>query len=58
MNFGNQDFGCDEATSLQIIHSYLDAGHNFVELNPFVRPAHIFRIQHRIRDETDYEQWT
>jgi starch synthase (maltosyl-transferring) len=31
---------------------------NYVELNPFVRPAHIFRIQHRIRDETDYEQWT
>ena len=31
MNFGNQDFGCDEATSLQIIHSYLDAGHNFID---------------------------
>jgi aryl-alcohol dehydrogenase-like predicted oxidoreductase len=31
MNFGNQDFGCDEATSLQIIHAYLDAGHNFID---------------------------
>jgi starch synthase (maltosyl-transferring) len=31
---------------------------NYVELNPFVRPAHIFRVQHRIRDETDFEQWT
>ncbi|HEY8765938.1 MAG TPA: aldo/keto reductase [Dehalococcoidia bacterium] len=31
MNFGNQDFGCDEATSLQIIHAYLDTGHNFID---------------------------
>jgi starch synthase (maltosyl-transferring) len=31
---------------------------NYVELNPFVRPAHIFRIQHRIRDETDFDQWS
>jgi starch synthase (maltosyl-transferring) len=31
---------------------------NYVELNPFVQPAHIFRIQHRIRDETDFDQWS
>ena len=31
---------------------------NYVELNPFVQPAHIFRIQHRIRDERDFDQWS
>jgi aryl-alcohol dehydrogenase-like predicted oxidoreductase len=31
MNFGNSDFGCDEATSLDIIAAYLDAGHNFID---------------------------
>ena len=31
MNFGNDRFGCDEATSIGIIHAYLDAGHNFID---------------------------
>ncbi len=31
MNFGNDQFGCDEATSVGIIHAYLDAGHNFID---------------------------
>ncbi|MCH7810938.1 MAG: aldo/keto reductase [Chloroflexi bacterium] len=31
MNFGNDEFGCDESTSLEIIGSYLDAGHNFID---------------------------
>ena len=31
---------------------------NYVELNPFVQPAHVFRVQHRIRDETDFDQWS
>ncbi len=31
MNFGNERFGCDEETSLEIIHAYLDAGHNFID---------------------------
>ena len=31
MNFGNDQFGCDEKTSTAIIHAYLDAGHNFVD---------------------------
>ena len=31
MNFGNSTFGCDEATSIAIIHGYLDAGHNFID---------------------------
>ncbi|MDQ6919481.1 MAG: alpha-1,4-glucan--maltose-1-phosphate maltosyltransferase [Candidatus Dormibacteraeota bacterium] len=30
---------------------------NYVELNPYVQPAHIFRVQHRIRDERDFDQW-
>jgi aryl-alcohol dehydrogenase-like predicted oxidoreductase len=31
MNFGNDAFGCDEKTSTQIIHAYLDGGHNFID---------------------------
>lgn len=31
MNFGNSDFGCDEAASIEIIHAYLDRGHNFID---------------------------
>ena len=31
MNFGNEQFGCDEETSKGIIHAYLDAGHNFID---------------------------
>ena len=31
MNFGNEQWGCDEATSAKIIDAYLGAGHNFVD---------------------------
>jgi aryl-alcohol dehydrogenase-like predicted oxidoreductase len=31
MNFGNEQFGCDEATSIGIIEAYLGAGHNFID---------------------------
>ena len=31
MNFGNEQFGCDEETSSGIIRAYLDAGHNFID---------------------------
>lgn len=31
MNFGNEQFGCDEAASIAITHAYLDAGHNFID---------------------------
>ena len=31
MNFGNENFGCDENTSIGIIRAYLDAGHNFID---------------------------
>ena len=31
MNFGNEQFGCDEKTSIEVIHAYLDAGHNFID---------------------------
>ncbi len=31
MNFGNDQFGCDEKSSIAIIHAYLDAGHNFID---------------------------
>ena len=31
MNFGNDQFGCDEKSSIAVIHAYLDAGHNFID---------------------------
>jgi aryl-alcohol dehydrogenase-like predicted oxidoreductase len=31
MNFGNEQFGCDEQTSIGIINAYFDAGHNFID---------------------------
>jgi aryl-alcohol dehydrogenase-like predicted oxidoreductase len=31
MNFGNESFGCDETTSIGVIHAYLDGGHNFID---------------------------
>jgi len=31
MNFGNEQFGCDEETSIGIINAYLDGGHNFID---------------------------
>jgi aryl-alcohol dehydrogenase-like predicted oxidoreductase len=30
-NFGHEAIGCDEATSVAIIRSYLDAGHNYID---------------------------
>ena len=31
MNFGNEQFGCDEKSSIGIIDAYLEAGHNFID---------------------------
>ena len=31
MNFGNEQWGCDEPTSAKIIDAYLGAGHNFID---------------------------
>ena len=31
INFGNEQFGCDEKTSIAIIDAYLNAGHNFID---------------------------
>src|SRR5580693_8529496 len=31
MNFGNEQFGCDEGSSIAIVHAYLNAGHNFID---------------------------
>jgi len=31
MNFGNPGFGCDEKTSIEIVHRFLDAGGNFID---------------------------
>ena len=32
-------------------------GRNYVELNPHVVPAHIFRIRHRTRTEQDFDYY-
>ena len=29
--------------------------HNYVELNPNVMPAHVFRVRQRVRTEQDFE---
>jgi aryl-alcohol dehydrogenase-like predicted oxidoreductase len=31
MNFGNEQIGCEEKSSITIIHEYLSAGHNFID---------------------------
>ncbi len=31
MNFGNEQWGCDEPTSAKIIDAFLEAGHNFLD---------------------------
>ncbi len=31
MNFGNEAWGCDEATSRKIVDAFCDAGHNFID---------------------------
>jgi aryl-alcohol dehydrogenase-like predicted oxidoreductase len=31
MNFGNEQFGCDEGTSIGIVKAYLESGHNFID---------------------------
>ena len=31
MNFGNEQWGCDEPTSAKVIDAYLGAGHNFID---------------------------
>jgi starch synthase (maltosyl-transferring) len=33
-------------------------GRNYVELNPSVMPAHIFRVHRRLRRETDFDYYT
>jgi starch synthase (maltosyl-transferring) len=39
-------------------HSYLWHGsRNYVELNPHVSPAHIFRVRRRMRSERDFDYY-
>jgi len=55
------EFGIEPGQSFQV-HDLLtdarfmwEAEHNFVELNPHVVPAHVFRIRRRVRREHDFE---
>ncbi len=38
-------------------HYLWHGGRNYVELNPHVVPAHIFRVRHRIRTERDFDYY-
>jgi starch synthase (maltosyl-transferring) len=56
-----EEFGIERGQSFQV-HDLLtdqrflwEAEHNFIELNPHVVPAHVFRIRHRARTEHDFE---
>jgi starch synthase (maltosyl-transferring) len=55
------EFGITPGESFQAHDLLTDARfmweseHNFVELNPHVVPAHVFRIRHRVRRERDFE---
>ena len=56
-----EEFGIVRGESFQVHDLLTDARfmweteHNFVELNPHVVPAHVFRIRHRVRREHDFE---
>ena len=56
-----EEFGIERGQSFQV-HDLLtdqrflwESEHNFIELNPHVVPAHVFRIRHRARTEHDFE---
>ncbi|MFN2544430.1 MAG: alpha-1,4-glucan--maltose-1-phosphate maltosyltransferase [Actinomycetota bacterium] len=57
------DLGLDPSGSFQVHDLLTDARflwegeHNFVELNPHVVPAHVFRIRHHVRNEHDFEYY-
>jgi starch synthase (maltosyl-transferring) len=58
-----ESFGVDPSQPFQVHDLLGDAYYlwqgprNFVDLNPYVVPAHIFRIRHRIRTERDFEYY-
>ena len=55
------ELGIDPSTGFQV-HDLLGEARylwhgprNFVELSPHVLPAHVFRVRHRVRTESDFE---
>ena len=56
-----EEFGIVPGESFQVHDLLTDARfmweteHSFIELNPHVVPAHVFRIRHRVRREHDFE---
>jgi len=56
-----ETLGLDPHRAYQVHDLLTDArylwhgGRNYVELNPHVVPAHIFRIRHRTRTEQDFD---
>jgi len=57
------DLGLDPHQPYQVHDLLSDArylwqgGRNYVELNPHIVPAHIFRVQRRIRTEQDFDKY-
>ncbi|MFO8083589.1 MAG: alpha-1,4-glucan--maltose-1-phosphate maltosyltransferase [Desulfobacterales bacterium] len=61
LNLPVNDFGLDEKQTFQM-HDLISnarymwhAGENYLELDPKVVPAHIFRIRRRVRSEHDFD---
>jgi starch synthase (maltosyl-transferring) len=58
-----EQFGLDSHQPYQLHDLLSDARYlwqgprNYVELNPQVVPAHIFRIRRRVRSERDFEYY-
>ncbi len=58
-----EEFGLDPDQGFQMHDLLSDAyylwhgSRNYVEVNPHVVPAHIFRLRHRIRTERDFEYY-
>jgi starch synthase (maltosyl-transferring) len=55
------EFGIDGDQQYQV-HDLLgggryiwQGGNNYVELNPFAMPGHVFRLRHRMRTEQDFD---
>jgi starch synthase (maltosyl-transferring) len=58
-----QDFGLDDHQPYQVHDLVADARYiwngprNYVELNPQVMPAHIFRLRRRVHSEHDFDYY-
>lgn len=63
VNLSLEELGIDPQQPYQLHDLLSDArylwhgSHNYVELNPYVVPAHIFRVRRRVRSEREFEYY-